>query len=376
MKKEIMILILCLAFIPIINAEDILGPDITAEVVYSDPYPIEPGQDVLLSIEISNDGYEPVENIVLDLKATDNFSLLESSRKNIDILNSGKSRIVKYKLFVDSSASSGSYKIPLYIYTSGESSGLVKYLDIVVQGIPELTILDIESDQIKPGSQSTLLVTVKNIGTGTIKRATAIFSSDSEYINPIFSEGIAYIGNIEPGEEKQFEFTLFIDSATEFGSYESDINITYDDESGNSLSDNFDIGVLVSGSPYLQIIKTEVDLEDRELEIEIINSGSSKAIAIQADLLINNNTIDVDYITQVKIDKHATIKFDLPSGNRGQLRLKYKGPDNQEFIQIEDIVWSKPFSFPGWLKAVIILIIFYVIYKKRLWERFIKKKKK
>jgi len=376
MKKIIMVLSI-LFLLPLVQAVETLGPDVSAEVIYSNPYPIEPGQEVILSVEISNNGNEPVKDLVLDLKTTENFSLLESSKKSIDILHVDQTRIVKYKMFVDSSANSGTYKIPLYIYTQGETAGLIKYLDLVVEGEPQLTILDVSTQgNIKPGSQSTLLITVKNIGSGQVKKATATFSSDSDYIKPVFSQGISYIGTIEPGEEKEFEFTAYIDSSAEFGSYDSDINITYEDESGNSLSENFDIGVLVSGEPHLQIIKTDIDLEDSELEIEIINSGSAKAIALQAGLLINNQTIDVDYITQVKIDKHATIKFALPSGNKGQLKLKYKGPDNQQFEQIEDIVWSKPFSFPGWLKAVIVLIIAYIVYKKRLWERFLKKKKK
>jgi len=254
---------------------------------------------------------------------------------------------------------------------------MIKDLNVVVQGVPELRILNVSSNiKINPGSQSKLLVTVKNVGTGKAKKVTATFSSESEDIKPIFSQGIAYLDSIEPGQEKQFEFTIFVDSSTEFGSYDSDIEITYDDEAGNSLSENFNIGVLVSGAPDLQIIKSEVDSDNKELKIEIINSGSAKAIGVQATLIINNKTFDIDYITQIKIDKHATIKFNLPSGNKGQLKLEYKGPDNQEFVELEDVVWSNPFIFPSWLKGIIILLILYIVYRKKLWTKFINKKKK
>jgi len=378
MKKQIIILILALLIIPFtVKSVEIIGPDVTAQVIYTDPYPVEPGNEVTISIEISNSGNEQISDLVLDLKPSEPFSLLESPTKKINIINSGSSRIVEYKLFVDSSATSGTYKIPLYIFCEGTSAGMIKDLNVVVQGVPELRILNVSSNiKINPGSQSKLLVTVKNVGTGKAKKVTATFSSESEDIKPIFSQGIAYLDSIEPGQEKQFEFTIFVDSSTEFGSYDSDIEITYDDEAGNSLSENFNIGVLVSGAPDLQIIKSEVDSDNKELKIEIINSGSAKAIGVQATLIINNKTFDIDYITQIKIDKHATIKFNLPSGNKGQLKLEYKGPDNQEFVELEDVVWSNPFIFPSWLKGIIILLILYTIYRKKLWTKFISKKKK
>jgi len=378
MKKQIIFSILVLLLIPfLVKGIEILGPDVSAQVIFTDPYPIEPGNEVTISIEISNSGNEQISDLVLDLKPSLPFSLLESSTKNINIINGGSSRIVKYKLFVDNSAVSGTYKIPLYIFYEGKSAGIIKDLDVVVQGVPELRILDVSSDiKINPGGQSNLLVTLKNVGTGEAKKVTATFSSESEDIKPIFSQGIAYLDSIKPGQEKQFEFTIFVDPSTEFGSYDSDINITYDDEAGNSLAENFDIGVLVSGVPNIQIIKSKVDLEDKELEIEVINSGSARAIGIQAALIINNETFDIDYITQIKIDKHATIKFNLPSGNKGQLKLEYKGPDNEKFTQLEDVVWSNPFKFPSWLTGLIILLIAYIAYRKKLWTKFTGKKKK
>jgi len=98
MKKQIIILILALLIIPFtVKSVEIIGPDVTAQVIYTDPYPVEPGNEVTISIEISNSGNEQISNLVLDLKPSEPFSLLESPTKKINIINSGSSRIVKYK---------------------------------------------------------------------------------------------------------------------------------------------------------------------------------------------------------------------------------------------------------------------------------------
>ena len=89
------------------------------------------------------------------------------------------------------------------------------------------------------------------------------------------------------------------------------------------------------------MVKSEINLKNRELDVEIINSGTAKGVAIRSELWINDGLFDTDYTTQVKIDKKATLKFNLPGDEKsGLLRLYFKGPDNKEYTQEERIAWK------------------------------------
>jgi hypothetical protein len=292
------------------------------------------------------------------------IKLLENPKKEINLLSVGDSRIVNYKMFVDSSAISTNYQLTVYI--TYENSNRFSYkTQITVQGKPNFKILKVDTGTVNPGDKAEISVDIQNVGSGKAKRTNAEFSSTSTYIKPILTGGNVYIGDINPGEKKNIKFDILTSPDSEYDVYTGKINLTYEDESGNTLTKNFDVGILISGEPKFEIIKTEVKKDTQELSIEIANKGSAEARGIKANLLINNKTFDVDYVTNVNIDKRATLKFILPNVNRADLELTYNSPDNEKFTQTYTIVWSEPYTFPTWIIVVVILVVLYVLWKKK-----------
>jgi len=344
---------------------------LSVNTAFTDPYPAEPGKNLELSIELTNDGTKTAENVYVKLEVTHPFTLLEKSEKYINNIMIGHSRIVEYDLFVDSSAISTTYKVPVLIsYDSTEN--LTKEIEIRVQGKPEFKLLNMKSKTINPGNQETITVEIQNVGGGVANRLTATLSSSSDAIKPVFSGGNVYIGTVKPGEKKTINFRILASSDAEYGVYPSKLNLTYEDESKNKLSEVFDVGILVSGKPEIQIIKIESDKKSNELSIEVVNIGSAKAVGVKGELLINNNVFDVDYITQIKIDKHATFKFNLPSRKyrNGELRIFYSGPDNREYSQSEMVFWNNTYSLPRWVMLIVGGLILVILWKWKPWKIF------
>lgn len=367
MKKLILFgVIICL--LPIVFGDIIGVPKISVEAVYTDPYPVEPGDSFVLSLEIVNNGTEKAENVILELESTYPFTLLEGSKKEIKNLNEGDTRIIDYKLLVDSSAISATYELPIYL-TYRTYYKIKKSVEIRVQGSPDFKFLNVESETISPGDRADIVVQIQNAGTGKAKRTTATLSSSSEYVKPVLSGGNVYIGDVESNEKINITFNILASSDSEYGVYTGSVNLTYEDESGNELEKKFDIGILISGEPKFQIIKTEVNRNENKLDIEITNIGTAEAKAITAKLMIDNKIFDVDYITSVKIDKRTTLKFILPSSTRAELELSYEGPDNKEYTQTETIVLNIPFSTPTWIWVIVVLIIVYVFWKKKWYKK-------
>jgi hypothetical protein len=356
-------LFLAMFLLPIlVNAQN--SPEITVINAYTNPYPAEPGKSVDVSLQVSNIGMAEAKNIVIEVEPTDMIKLLEDPKREISSLSVGNSRIVNYKMFIDSSAISANYQLTVYV-SYGNFNRISYKVQINVQGKPNFKIMKVDTGTINPGNKAEISVDIQNVGSGKAKRTNAEFSSTSTYIKPILAGGNVYIGDINSGEKKNIKFNILTSPDSEYDVYTGKLNLTYEDESGNTLAKSFDIGILISGEPKFEIIKTEVKKDTQELSVEIANKGSAEARGITANLLINNKTFDVDYVTNVNIDKRATLKFILPNVNRADLQLTYNSPDNQEFTQTDTIVWGTTYTFPTWIIVVVILVVLYVLWKKK-----------
>jgi len=365
MFKKIVLFGLIFFLLPTILAVDYTS--VNVRTAFTDPYPVEPGKNLELSIEISNTGNEELDNIVVELKPSFPFTLLENPKKEINVLQIGSSRIIEYEMFVDDSAVSTVYKIPLEI--TYDTSALKKEIRINVQGRPDFKLLEMSSETISSGDQANVLARISNVGTGKAKRTTATFTSESTYIKPIFSGGYIYIGDFNSGNTKDIEFRILASSDAEYGVYTGTIELDYQDESGNTSTTSFDVGILISGEPKFQIIKTELDMVNKEFSVELVNIGTAEAKAIKTNLMINGQVFDVDYVTSVKIDKRTTLKFNIPRSETGELKLSYEGPDNKQYTQTEILSWDVPVSIPSWIWLVVILIVVYVLWKKKLLKK-------
>jgi len=367
MMKKLIILTLVLIMPCLVMADQFT---IDVETAYTDPYPVEPGENFVLSLQVTNKGNEKVNTVHIELDPQYPFTVLENVRKSVSDLGSEGKKIIEYDLFVDSSAISTLYEIPVKVIY-GSLSTSTQNVQVRVQGTPQFEILDVKTNEISPGDRESLNIQFQNVGTGTAKRMTATFTSSSDDITPIFSGGSVYISEFKTGEKQWFKFDVLVDQDAEYGVYTGTVTLKYNDESGSNHTSIYNIGVLVSGKPHFDVVKSEIDAKDKELEIEVINSGTAKGIAIRSELWINNELFDTDYVTQVKIDKKSILKFNLPGKvTSGVVKLYYKGPDNNEYNQEEKVAWK-----PGGRNNTLIMLVGLVVTGYSIWKKPWKKLK-
>jgi hypothetical protein len=182
MKKLIPLFLIICVLPVIVNA--VVSPDISVTTAFTNPYPVEPGKSVDVSFEIANSGTGDAKNLVIEVVPTDMIKLLENPKKEINIIPVGDSRIVNYKMFIDSSAISANYE--LIVYISYENSNKISYkTQINVQGTPNFKILKVDTGSVNPGDKAEISVDIQNVGSGKAKRTNAEFSSTSTYIKPV-----------------------------------------------------------------------------------------------------------------------------------------------------------------------------------------------
>jgi hypothetical protein len=373
MRKMNVVIMSVILLLPALVSAASFAPKFSVETSFTDPYPLEPGAEAEITLTITNTGSDTVDDITIELNPTEPFTLLENGVKSLNSMYIGSERQVTYKIFVGSSAVSSTYEVPVLI--KFENAQLEKNIELTVQGIPKFNLADVRTGTVKPGDEELITVELENIGTGKAKRTRVIFNPYEGAIEPILSSGNVYLGDIDPGEKTEVQFEVLISQDTEFGVYTTPINVTYEDEAGNELNKEFDIGILVGGDPELQVVKSEIDAKNGELEIEIINVGSAEAIGIKGELYIKDELFDIDYLTQLKIDKKITLKFKVPKTTSGELKLLYKGPDNTRHEQEEHVTWERVGGGSFGL-IVVVLIVLLIVFRKKIMAVVKKKLKK
>jgi len=379
MKKIMGLTIISISLLMLVAGVNAAGSNLNLVLTSQTPYPAEPGSNLDIEVELQNSGYESASNIVLKIDLDSPFELLPGEEEEKKFSNVPPSGSVKasYNMHILDNATSGDYNVNFLIYTgSSRDVSIKKNITINVRGQPDLIISDMIAPIIEPGQVVDIRVKLKNIGSGKAKDIKLSFNSTDEII-PVFSKGLIYLDGIEPGEEKEAEMSLSIADGAEHKTYPSYITATYKDETNTLTTQNFTVGIPVEGTVILQIIKVEPDYERGKIKVEVANKGTGEAKSVDAKLIVNNETIDTDYISQIKANKQTTFSFNMVSnGGKGTLRMTYLGPNlRTETVEKEIVLnFSAQNGIDSTTMFAIVIIIIVVIYFS--WKKLFSKKKK
>jgi hypothetical protein len=355
MKKMLLLAIILL--LPLVQA----AADITVKTAYTNPYPVEPGSSFILGIEVLNTGDETAKDLSVVVSPNSPFAVVDKPSDFISSLSSGSIRIVEYKMFVDSSAVSSTYQIPVHIKYSG-SNDITRNLIVRVQGKPNIGYVDVPNFSVSPGETKTMQVEIKNLGSGTAKRVVATLTSLNDNIKTVFSGGSAYLEDIPSNGKKSAVFQIYVNPDTGYGVYDSILKVTYEDEAGNVQTKNFSIGIFVTGKPEIKIIKVSVDKAKNELKVDVINDGNAEARGIKGELMIGDSVIDVDYISKINSQKSSTLKFGIPQvkDNKVDISISYSGANNEKHQLKQKISWQNPTGI-NWIFIIVVIVIAYFL---------------
>ena len=284
-------------------AVDVANVDIV--LTNQNPYPAEPGGNVDVEIEIQNKGLTDATNVMIEVFPKDPFSLLpgQEKTKRFTRITAGESVKATYTLSVSDKALSSDYELEFRIYSSPLKENYVKKtVTILVQGEPHLIVEDVITypQTIEPGGNVKLVAVLKNVGSGTARDVEISINSSSPEILPVLSGGRAYIGDIEANTTKEAVLKMSIGADAEHRTYLATLLLNYKDESNIQRGEVFLIGIPVAGTINLHVINVEPDFERETLDIEVANQGTTDAKSIEARLVVNEKTIGVDYISQLK----------------------------------------------------------------------------
>jgi hypothetical protein len=341
------------------------------------PYPAEPGSTVNMEVELQNKG-TTAKDMTLEMVVKSPFSLLpgEERSKTFTSIPSGSSVKTSYNIFVATDAVTNTYKVEFKIYEGNQrTTYITRNVNIYVRGTPELVLESTEtSDGLEPGGETTLSATIKNIGTGTARHLRMEFASTDELI-PVLSGGDVYLGDLEAGKSDTAALLISIDGSAEQKTYTSTLTASYMDESNEEQTKEFELGLPVRGTIFLDVIKTEPDYARNKLKVEVANKGTVEAKSVEAKLTVGGKLVDVEYVSSIKANKKATFTFPLVAKGEGTLDINYIGPGLEKNVVVKDVIlnFDVPTGDATGTYAVVLVIIVVVGYW--FWRRRKKKKK-
>ncbi len=349
------------------------------------PNPVEPGQTLSIEITIENEGYNNAQNMVIELVPKSPFSLIQGETAVRTFSSIPAAGIIKtnYRLYIDNNALSNNYELEFRMYSSGTPDNYIKKnIMVSVQGSSELIVDSVTTvpEDLEPGGLATLLFKVKNLGTGAVRSAKATLTSDSDEIIPVYSAGKVYVGDIGPNETGQISIQVSIDQSAEYKTYITMLTLNYYDENNQQQSTEFSVGIPVTGSINLDIIKMEPNYNRNQLQIEVANKGTTDARSVEARLYIDGEMVDVDYISSLKSTKKTTFDFPLVFQRQGELVIDYIGPGLDKNQETFDLVFDfLPQGSGGATELVLLLLVVLAIVDwRKKWHRklpFFRKKK-
>ncbi|OYT42303.1 MAG: hypothetical protein B6U86_00585 [Candidatus Altiarchaeales archaeon ex4484_43] len=314
------------------------------------------------------------ESEIRDVSATvssDCISVIGSTKKYLGDLDPDQNFSLEYEI---KPSSIGMCDVSVSLYYINESGSVST--ESIVFGLNiqnpdvDIKVIGVNYTQISPGSITTLILKLKNMGDESATDITVSLDLDDPFIPVQTSE--KYVDELKGNETEELEFTFSVSSDAETKAYKIPLKIEYEID-GAEYNTSKNIGVDVTGKVQLEVISIRVRRD--KLQIEIANVGTRTAYAVKAMLKTeykNKTETEIAYKDDIKPNKPTTFSFQIPRAKKGELILEYSGANNErvkvnESVDIPGVRIRESSGggggFPLWGVAIIVIIIAVIMYK-------------
>ncbi len=131
-------------------------------------------------------------------------------------------------------------------------------------------------------------VTYTNTGNKPLEEVE-IRPETPENIAPAYSQDEKfYINKLMEGESADRTLTLDLDEELKAGLHRVDLETTYEDESGNTYSENLEVRLRVEGKSDLELVDAETEMKagaTKQLHVKVKNTGEQDAESVTARMI-------------------------------------------------------------------------------------------
>lgn len=343
---------------------------LTAILQSQSPDPVEPGQILTVKFKIQNEARETTQDVIVKLKPSYPFSLHgDVAEKNIGKLRAistgADAVVVTYKLKVDEAAKEGDTELELDLITG---NSVISYdddeflIDLRSQDATlDISSIKMEPPQVAPGDTAKIHITIKNLADSLMKdiKLKLNFANGDLPLAPYQSSSERRLQNLKSGFQDSLTFTVIADPSATSGLYKVPLNITYNDNTGESFAIDEILAVTIGDTPKVQpFIKKSTVLKSGmpgKVTIGLANAGISDVKLLELHLLPSEDYQLITpstyfYIGDIDSDDTESQEVDLYVNNGRKklelpVKLKYYDANNKPFQQQFDLEMDLYSSF-------------------------------
>ena len=222
--------------------------DVSIDVLSAMPEHLNVGTEGYLNMKIKNTGSENGSKAIVKITQSGTSPIVPTdSSVYIGDFPSGSTVDCRYKVAVSKSAERQTYPVDVsVVYQNSEGDFVTSKTDTIgvpVGGKVDFTIIS-PPPEMNPGNKKVLSVVYKNTGETAVYSAQARISA----VDPFTSnDDIAYLGDLQPGQNATANFIVSVDRAATIKEYGLDSEIRYRDALDNTyISDTMKVRVNVT----------------------------------------------------------------------------------------------------------------------------------
>lgn len=160
-----------------------------------------------------------------------------------------------------------------------------------------------------------------------------------------------FIGKISEGDSYSQTLTVNLDEDLQPGTHWIDLKAVYEDESGNSYSENMEAPLRVEGRPDLEIVNSSTTMkagETSQLRVQIRNTGAQDAESVKARVIAERSqpfslADRSDYLGEVESGETVEAVMDISADRSADLKthqLKVQLRSNGDSEEGDNSVYS------------------------------------
>ncbi len=332
-QKIFLLFLLSTMMVPFISGAttdfDIIN--LSAKTYNYSPAPVSPGQEFSIWIQLTNNSNVVAKNVSYILEPKYPFTLSDFNNSEVVVSSIApyQSTIIKYTLKTDLQAIDGTYDLEFKFKREGTNTySIEKYKIDVVSDNAVLELIRTEVSEISIGSDGTIDLTIKNLGTKDIKNIFMTLN-DSEDVVKVINLKTMFFENLKSGGEIKVSYKIVVSKLANKKSYTLPLEIKYSDSSNDYLISR-NVGVLLNDNPNMVInitsigqINNKIFTNNKEkIDVEIYNVGNIDAESVYVEL--NTTITDINpkyFIGSIEKDNYDNVtlefltKSDLKSGS-------------------------------------------------------------
>ena len=390
-------IILTILFITGVSQANIGEDSLKINLIKYDPYPVDPGTDFSIWVQVKNIGENDVSGATIEFIPTYPFSIKpgESAIRNPGTIRKNDEFVYKYTLHADKNAFVGTNTLEIG-YRILENGFTKREFDIEIgtdivdaRGTVRLEKSALFPEVLMSGDSGTVTLSLKNSATEyTIKMDNKDYSMNAqiqsaqlmgnEFIE-VTSDPYYNAGIIGPGDSIDLPFSIKIKNNTPDGTYFLDFNLK---GAARLYSLNLKIPIRVDSSSIQSTLSETPKLNPGGIILSVANNRPNSLNAATVIPQGNATFEPAEYfIGTMDPDELFTVKFDILARKEENVGFKVRFKNGNNWHESETLVvklnGSSPFQAGDAGKSslvpimiifgtvIIIIVGFFIIMKRR-----------